>query len=237
MDRLIALPGYDAVAYLMPGIVALAACDLIYGTRLILRNEWNIAAGTLAVVAAYIIGHMLSTGAGLIFDRGIVGNLMKPPIIHVMHGNQSSPPEWVRVLFSPHFKAEPDLQKTIKAKKPTAPTDPNELFREAYSTAKQDKDSYQRIVTFLQLYSFCRNLSFTAFLAAIALVVQIVRQHERKRKPIAPEIVADAFPGWTWRPKWQLVAWLAIAIVFFHRYLYMYHVYTIEVLTSYAYSR
>ena len=266
MDRLIALPSYDVVAYLMVGLVALAACDLIYGTRVVIRHDWNVGVGTLTVIAAYVVGHMISSFSGTVFEQRIVVNVMERPVVHLLpppprpkeqalqksqsQSDKKSQSELacIPILTCNYFNPESHLHPKIVAKKP--PPDlkefsdvdyrtkwkihVTEVYWEAYNTAKLDKEAYGRIVTFLQLYSFCRNLSFAAFLAAIALSIQMLRRCW-SRAP-APRILDYGFPRWLSSPAWQLVAFVVVGLVFFNRFLYMYRAHAIEVLTSYAYA-
>jgi hypothetical protein len=44
VEHLVALPQYDVLAYLIVGLAAIAACDLIYSKRIFFRGDWDIKA-------------------------------------------------------------------------------------------------------------------------------------------------------------------------------------------------
>jgi hypothetical protein len=72
VDRLVAFTEFDIFAYLIVGITALAACDLIFGSRLIFRTEWGFGIGTLVAVMAYVVGHLVSIPSDWLMEEGLV---------------------------------------------------------------------------------------------------------------------------------------------------------------------
>jgi hypothetical protein len=120
------------------------------------------------------------------------------------------------------------------------------LYWEAYNTAKQNKEAFDRITTFHELEIFSSNITF-ACLTAIALVLfnfaterrsgnRKGRNHARKTL-CTPGTTFKRLPKWARTPAWQIVAFLIVGLVMFSRYLYFTRAHTIEVLTSYAYMK
>jgi hypothetical protein len=66
--------------------------------------------------------------------------------------------------------ATPDVVKRITDKSRTADSDA--LFHEAFVTAKQDPNSYERMMIFQRLYILFRNMGFLALCGLIAVLVK-----------------------------------------------------------------
>jgi hypothetical protein len=171
---------------------------------------------------------VIPSEAAYIVEDYVVIRFMKPPITYLMAepcGTSNGP---FPAYFSP---LECNTQNKIKEKVQKGANknlQGAELFWEAYNTAKQDEHAFDRIVTFHQEYIFNRNMSFASFLAALALIVQLVRRVTLPK--------TCKFPKWLQHPRSLLAAFLFIGVILFERYLYFYRAHTIEILTSYAYG-
>jgi hypothetical protein len=230
MEHLIALPSFDVFAYLMVGITAIAMYDLYIGTGLFFRNEWTVSVGTVFVIAAYVLGHVISTASTLAIELPVIDGWAKRPEFNLLvtqDAAEKAHTQTARVLLGPYFDP---LDDTTQAKIKERPYKSiGELFWQAYDIAKRDEHAFERINTFHQLYIFCRNMMFVFLLAAIAVKVR-----GNRRRTAVSEI--EGLPPWLGNPHWQAVVLLVVSFVLFTRYLYFFRAHSIEILTSYAYA-
>jgi hypothetical protein len=160
---------------------------------------------------------------------------MKEPIVHLLTPQpcqKSEPPFWL--YFAPlECNTQNKIYARIKKDDKDRNLETSVLFWEAYNTAKQDEDTFERIVTFHQQYNFSRNMSFASFLAAAAVLFQLLCRPTGSENDIT---AAFGLPAWLQNRGWQFLAFLFVGCVLFSRYLYFYRAHTIEILTSYAYG-
>ena len=234
MEHIVSLPEYDVVAYLVAGLAALAVADLIFGTRIFFRSNWNLAATTAIVIVAYVLGHIVAVCSTYTIENYIVNGALSSPTTYLMTDNCSPKEQPYHVFYFAPFECS--TQKKIHEKLDKDPRtkgiESANLFWEAYNNAKQNDDAFKRIVTFHEQYSFSRNISFVAFLAALAVILRSYCHAQLKIE----DWEKNNIPGWLQWPGRVCVAFLLIGLVFFMRYLYFYRAHSIEVLTSYAYA-
>jgi len=224
MEHLIALPSFDLVAYLMVGIATVALCDLHLGTGLFFRAEWSVSVGTIVVIAAYVLGHVISTFSTLAIELPVVDGWAGRPAVNLLATKEAEKAHaWpARVLLAPYFdRLDDNTQSKIRERKPHQ-NDITELFWQAYDTAKTQEHAFERVTVFQELYIFFRNVTFVLLLAAIIRFPQ-----RRTEKPD---------PRWWDSPRWQSIIFLVISVVLFSRYLYFLRAHSIEILTAYAYG-
>ncbi len=233
MEHLVALPQYDVLAYLIVGLAAIAACDLIYRKRVFFRGDWGISVGSTIVIAAYVVGHIIAVFSTVVIEGYIVGPWMAP-VVHLMAQPCDKSDGSRLSYFAPlECNTQNKIKEKIKRDDKNRTLEGSILFWEAYNTAKQDEHAFERIVTFHQLYNFSRNMSFASFLAAVAVLIQLFRRRTASENNTAVEY---GLPAWLQNRGWQFIAFLFVGCVLFSRYLYFYRAHTIEILTSYAYG-
>jgi hypothetical protein len=193
MEHLIALPSFDVFAYLMVGIAAIALCDLHLGTGLFFRDEWTVSTGTVIAVAAYVLGHVISSISTLTIEWPVIDCWAQRPAFNLLATKDAEKGvAWpARVLMAPYFdRFDDNTQAKIRERKPQQ-NDINELFWQAYDTAKTQEHAFERVTVFQQLFIFSRNMAFVLFWAAI------VRACRRRAETSGLH--------WLANPRWQAV--------------------------------
>jgi len=224
MEHLIALPSFDLVAYLMVGIAAIALCDLHFGTGVFFRDQWSVSVGTVIVIAAYVLGHVISTFSTLAIELPVIDGWARRPAFNLLATKEAEKAHaWpARVLLAPYFdRLDDNTRAKIRERKPQQ-NDIEELFWQAYDTTKTQEHAFERVTVFQQLYIFFRNMSFILLLAAI------IRFPQRRAQTSGLHRLSSL--------RWQSVILLAISVVLFTRYLYFLRAHSIEILTAYAYG-
>jgi hypothetical protein len=247
MESLISLPIFDVFSYLIVGLVLIASYDLIFDARIFFQANWGLSRTTTTVIAAYVLGHVITFASVNLFDGLIVDDLLCRPTIHLMYQPtakeqdqpRSLPSRLGEALLSNYFVPLTDnvRQKINLAAKDIKCPDKyhscEQLFWLAYNTVKENKDAFDRITTFYQLEIFCRNISFACLLVTVMLLVKIAKQSGKETD--AKKHTSLMLPHWLSTPPWQCAAFFFVGLVMFTRYLYFIRAHTIEVLTSYAY--
>lgn len=221
MDRLLRFSDYDVFAYIASGAAALALTDLIFATQFILGVEWSVSQGLLTIVATYVLGHIIATPSAWLIERVLVRKLLKSPSENLM-GTQPSA-GWRRFLartllgdfYTPFDIGTRSRLQTIMAANNVAPGEP--LFWLAFPEAKTDPIAYGRMVSFLNLYGFSRNMAFVLIAGGLACIIAS----------------ALGMPNGDAQLQWGPISMLA-GFGMFHRYLKFYRLYAVEVLTTFA---
>lgn len=252
MDRIIApLTDYDIFAYLMVGIAALAASDLVFGSRFLIRDEWSFGVGTMVIIAAYVAGQIVAAPSEWVLGRIVTHSLLKEPAYHLVMSKKDYEPfasnakgfldecnkrrrEYDSLLFDTVVAyAQPlscNLQLRIRQKEPNAQG--RDLFSRAHSEIRNQEFTRDRLTTFSRLYIFCRNMSFVAFLAAFAVAIRA--RNRVKTKKVVSKRTKAGISQWLFEPRWQFIMFGAVGVALFVRYLFFYRLYSVEVLTAFA---
>jgi hypothetical protein len=155
MEHLIALPSFDVFAYLMVGFTTIAICDLYLGNRILFRRELTVTVGTLVVIAAYVLGHVITTASTLLIELPVVDGWAGRPVINLLATKEAEEvhAKPVRLLLGPYFDRLDDAaQAKINGKEPRN-DNKYELFWQAYDTVKADNHAFERIITFLRSFT------------------------------------------------------------------------------------
>jgi len=259
MEPFIALSAYDIFVYLLVGIAALAACDLVRGTHFIFRQDWSPGVTTMVVILGYLMGQIVSWPAEVIFQDVIVARAIDWPAVHLVPpldpepkaegpicAGARNPPrpapskssfclQAFRALTG-HY-SEPlswSVQQRIRRKAPfnetTCKIDYEAMYIEAFAATKKDPNAFERASTFARLEVFCRNMACVALFASLFAFYNVgLASHGVHRRPI---------PGvqpWLNNPRLQLALFLVVGVGLFLRFIYFFRLQAVEVLTTYAY--
>jgi hypothetical protein len=210
---------YDFFAYIASGFVFLFALDHVIATDWMLRPAWTIVEGLFATACAYAVGHLIAGFASAILERRLVRRWLGTPSLHLF--GTGNPPYWAKRIYPVYFEAFPvETQARIREKATKEKvTEPGEaMFQLCFNTAKENKTASRRMADFLNLYGLCRNLSFTALLSAVMLIIA-------------------AFYWRRWSDLWWAAAAVFLSVGMLLRYLKFYRHYALEVFSCYAFSK
>lgn len=220
MENKIPFTTYDFWAYLSSGFLLLFAVDHVAGTHLLARDAWTVVQSIIAISSAYAVGHVTASMSSFFLEKLLVGRLLGFPR-DVLFGKVKAP-RWLRFLLASYFQSLPkptQLAVIEKGKGIGVHTPGEALFWPAYIAAICTPSVSARIDNFLNLYGFCRNTAFVAFVNA-ALLFWSYQWGGGARTDL----------GWA-------CASLALGSGLTLRYLKFLRHYASEIFTSFAYSK
>jgi hypothetical protein len=124
------------------------------------------------VAVAYVVGHLLAGLASAILERRFVGKYLGRPSVLLL--GTARGPRWFRSLYPEFYEALPQatIDKILSKARIQGISESGEaLFWLAYDHARKRKARASRVGTFLNLYGLCHNLSMTAIIVSLMLVV------------------------------------------------------------------
>lgn len=205
---------YDFFGYLAAGFLLCVSADFAVGKRWLLQNDLQAAQITFWIIAAYIVGHVNANFASFFLERILVGGWLKRPNEVLLRDEQPTLGRWLfRGYYTPLPKEVRD--RIIRMATSRGIGDgPEELFNHVRTRAKRDATTWQNVQVFLQLYGFCRNISFALFLIAATLgFVDFMRGNDRHLALVATS--------------------LFFSTAMFYRFLKFFRQYSYELLTTY----
>jgi hypothetical protein len=122
----------------MVGVAVIALFDLQLGSGLFFRGEWTVGVGTIVAIAAYVLGHVVSSISTLAIELPIIDGWAKRPVFNLLASKEVEKTNaWpARILMAPYFdRLDDNTQAKIRERKPQQ-NDATELFWQAYDTAK-----------------------------------------------------------------------------------------------------
>lgn len=220
MGQQIPFTSYDFWAYLSAGFLLLFAVDQAAGTYLLMRESWTVIQGVIAVSLAYGAGQLVASASSAVFEKLLVGRLLGLPL-NVLFG-QPKAWKWVRRIMPGYFEPLPDATQRAaleKGSKVGVSIPGDALFWPAFAHARATPPVMARLNDFLNLYGFCRNAAFVAFMDAAIFYWSYLQP----KGPVEHLL-------------WARIA-IVVGIGMTLRYLKFYRHYASEVFTAFAYSK
>lgn len=206
---------YDFFGYLASGFIFMVVIDYIVGKQWVLREDFSVVLATLWIVIAYITGQIIAGIAAWLLERNVIGKWLGWPSTNLF---KDPPQKWWAKLFPGYFTGLPLAIRnkiTEKAKSEGIHETGQALFIHAFGRVKTDENTMARLNTFLNLYGFCRNISFVCLLATLVL------------------IVGSWGEGNLYRLLFAVIAMVG-SIGMFYRYLKFFRQYSYELFVTYA---
>lgn len=224
MDLFNRLSDYDVFAYLPQGFLAFAAIDYVFGTAIILNAGWDVPTGFLVVFMAYAMGHIIAGPSSFVLERWLVHRVLGEPVVHLLPEKGSKRP--LSSLFPAYHEplAEP-VREAVAAKLEASGSHADKSqskFWTAYPIAKKDEPTRVRLGSFLNMYGFCRNVSFVALSAGVAVIGKTALQSQQ------------AEGVWSWPDFWIGAGLILVAFAMFQRFLKFYRLYSVEVFVTFS---
>lgn len=240
---------YDFFGYLAQGFVALVALDAAFFGDPSLYSP-GTAETLILIVASYAAGQMIGQLAGglfetYLFDKTSVGfpsvNLFvdrrkrRCPLRFIFGAYWRPFPQAVRDRIldkagalnvtgprsaAPEPRPRRHFRNAASDSEPDLAEQGEALFDHCYGTLKVHDTDSGRLANLLNVYAFCRNMSLTLMLSAIALTIGALR--------------GTAHTGGVVEPGWWAVGTSLAALALFLRYLKIYRLFHEAVFTTYA---
>jgi hypothetical protein len=119
VDKFFRFSDYDLFGYLASGIISLGLCDIVVGTKFVLRDSWSISSAVAVILASYIVGHIISGLAALLIDRGLVRPLFGTPANLLMRSEKRNYSWLQRALLGEFLKPlHPSLRSRVLRRVP-----------------------------------------------------------------------------------------------------------------------
>lgn len=169
---------YDFWAYLASGTLLLAGIDYSFNdAQLIASSEWSVAQGTLAILAIYLVGHIIASTSSLLLESWVANKALRSPVAVLLGLEHRGPIQNFigRTLigryyapFSPEMRSRIIDQATTLsgAASPSIDT----IFHVAFCHARETEDTRARIDSFRNQYGFCRNLALSCWIVAVVII-------------------------------------------------------------------
>jgi hypothetical protein len=216
---------YDFFGYLSCGFLLLAAVDYTFNDGTLLRQKLD---GFSAVVffwilLIYIIGHIIANVASWLFENGMIRKVLGPSEEAVFRSTRHAT-GWGRIFPGYYGPLPKEIRERVlaKANERAGITTPGRgLFLHCHSIVKRDQVTLERLSNFINAYGFCRNVSLTAIVSALIVLIPVL----------------SALGHHLAVPRNNLL-WAGLGVVvsvgMFYRYLKFFRLYTFEVFVSYA---
>ncbi|MCG6154189.1 hypothetical protein [Rubinisphaera margarita] len=214
---------YDFFAYLATGFVVLCAADYAFDGGWLEKDKLPTGMLIFLIVAGYVLGHFVAHLSSFFLEHMFLRKVLKSPEETLFKAKASGFWSYIFPIFYKPFP--PETQQRVLAKAAAAGiTKPGRgLFFHCFAIVKREKSTAERLVTFLNVYGFSRNVCMAALIAAVILAFAAIRNYDRAA-------------GTGFEP--AKLAWagvsVAVAIVLFYRYLKFFKHYTQEVFRDYA---
>ena len=171
MDR-IPFSVYDFFGYLSSGAATLAGASFAYQGVEGFRLDWNASQVLLAVIAAYVIGHVVASASSFLLERRLTRGLIGSPTFWLFRDDP--PTGWRRILNEYHkpLPMATAARVLANAESAAALDSPGEaLFYHCVGVTQRHEYVRERLAVFLNLYGFARNTSMAAFISATLIGV------------------------------------------------------------------
>jgi len=213
---------YDFFGYLAAGIVVLVGLELTIGVPHVQGRD--LAAFDLVVIGllAYVVGQMIATPSQWILEDFVVSCILKRPVENLLRPKDSRRPLLRWLAFPGYYSSLPEsVQKRVISKAVAeglseASADESLFLHVRFRDyIRQDEALMARLGAFLNKYGFNRNLSFVAFVFAIAVMLS---------KPF--DLSTDV-------TRYALLS-LGAGVLLFYRYIKFFRQYSYELFNAYA---
>jgi hypothetical protein len=165
---------YDFFGYLASGLLLILGTDLVLGFPRVFGQDLRPVEVMALFLAVYVGGQLIATPSKAVLEEGLVEKVLGRPNVNLFR--QKRP--LVRSLLFPGFykPLPPAVQERVITRAASEGiADPGEsLFLHARygPDVRADEKLLARLDTFLNLYGFARNLSFTSLLVGVALTIR-----------------------------------------------------------------
>jgi hypothetical protein len=216
---------YEFYAYLAAGVLVIAAVDYSFtGAVLVNRTDWTIVQGVFWTIVAYLSGQLTAAPSSAILEHFLARTIFTAPVevaagvkpqhfgdrmIAWLFANREYRPLPLGICEKIRLKASAQLNVAL------ATVSGEVAFNVAFPVARANADTAARLDQFLNLYGFCRNISFSAMIAVACLVFRKSNLND----PNAIGLIAAA---------------IVLCVGMYGRFIKFYAAYSREVLRAYA---
>ena len=207
---------YDIFAYVVSGFLVIGAADFVFPGKWVLEAKLSVIQGLIAVVIAYVVGHVVSAISSLLLEREFVERVLgareavlfakvPPRFPHLFRGYSTPIPRQFRWLVLRRAR-DAGFRRVDRA-----------LFHHCDASMRLRDDTAPILATFLNVYGFARNACVASAIAAPLLVFGAIFDTDRFWTKVLLGIAAEL-----------------AAVGLLYRYLKFFHLYARDVFLFYA---
>ncbi len=173
---------YDLLSYLSNGFIFSIVIYFLYFNKKniiedITKSLTVPVATILFIIISYIIGHLISMLSSLVFEKLIIKYILKYPSNNFFLKSKTKFKS-AKKVFGLYFyktpysdKSKNKIKKKFKEVFDLDFADP-ENFNLCFHYVKENSSTtYNRLLTFISIYGFCRNLSLNFLIISIMLFI------------------------------------------------------------------
>ena len=171
------LTDYDFYGYLANGFVLLFVVDYIFSGGVMGRENWTFVQIVLAIAVAYFAGQIFAIPSSIVLEHWLARRVLRPPTALLVGAVQMRRIDWfiARWMVGRYYEPLPEATRRMILEKAAAATnkaiaeiesDPEAIFGVAFTVARRNEDTRQRIDAFRNQYGLNRNMAFTALISA-----------------------------------------------------------------------
>ena len=218
MDRF-PFSAYDFFGYLASGLLLVAGMDLMFGFPAVIGRNFTVVESAILLLVAYVTGQMVATPAKTFLEDLLVARILRRPNINLL---KKKKPCLRGLIFPGYCQPLPEQARTrvlARVESEGIKGIGEDLFLHVrYNPwVLENVKLMDRMNGFLNQYGFHRNLSFTALLLGVALLLKFKLTSE-----VNPELVKYA------------IASFGAGVLLFYRYLKFFRQYSYEMFNTYG---
>ena len=204
---------YDFFGYISTGIIWFITINYYFSLEYISTIPNELDKYILIVIAIYVLGHLSAQLSQWVLEDKILRVIGKPT--EILFDTIKSKKKILK-RYNESFKENLRNQIIEKYKNETkVPTIDSDMLKYCFHYVKEkSKNTNNRLLTFLSLYGFSRNMSFTLLLPIIAFTIKGIKSFE-------PMYFFYSF------------CMLILSYLLFLRFLKFYKLYAIEIFLTY----
>lgn len=212
---------YDFFGYLASGFLLVIGMDMALGFPRVLGQNLTSVEVMALLLGVYVGGQLIATPSKAVLEDGLVEKILGRPNVNLFRERR---PLIRGFLFPGFYKPLPSAvrERVLSRAGSEGVTDPGEaLFLHVrYSPeVRADEKLLGRLDTFLNLYGFARNLSFTSLVVGVALATR------------------TGWPGTSALHRRYAATAIIVGVLLLYRYLKFFRQYSYELFNAYARSR
>lgn len=218
MDRLPFSP-YDFFGYLASGLLVVAGMDLTFGFPAVLGRDFTMVESAILLLVVYVTGQIIATPAKALLEDLLVARILRRPNINLL---EKKKPCLRGLIFPGYYQPLPEqARKRVLARAESEGIKGigEDLFLHVRYNPQvlENVKLMDRMNSFLNQYGFHRNLSFSALIVGVTLILKL-----KLGLDVSPELGMYATVS------------LVGGVLLFYRYLKFFRQYSYEMFNTYG---
>ncbi len=217
---------YEAIGYLISGLLILGACEAAHDGRWLINRDWPPSRISLYMTMAYSIGQVVAALSRILIEQTFVRKCLRMPADVLLTSALPRPRTWRYVLFPAYFQPldDADRHRILQAAlRDGVSGSGHAIFDHACAIVERDESMHRKVEVSQQVACLWRNLCLGLVIVA-AILISGMLWHS----------VSSTWGKSDWRKLGYCTLALLEAVGMLYRYLRFSRRHAVEVLTSFA---